>query len=141
MNTSGRNPAAAAPAAIPTVTASAPGVLRTRDGPNRSNSPRVSAYEPPCAAMSWPSRITRGSRSISSAVARANASRKNSLGIEQCRLGIGPGGGLRAALGFRDFGVHLGAHLYTERIIQDRLAAQPLLVQRQRVPIAQLLQF
>src|ERR1039458_8347149 len=91
--------------------------------------------------MSWPSRNKRGSRSISSAIARANASRKKSLGIEQRRLGIGPGSSLGKTLRFGYFGIHFRPDARPERIVQDCFGAQPPLVEQQRIPVAQLLQF
>ena len=66
ISATGRMPTSAAPVAAPTIVFSEIGVLRTRSGPNSSNSVRVTPNAPPCFAMSSPSRNTDGSRRISS---------------------------------------------------------------------------
>src|SRR3954454_23277656 len=147
-NSTGRSPAAAAPMASPIVPASATGVSRTRRAPKRAAMPTVSLYEPPKAPMSCPSRITRGSRVISSTRARLIASRKNTflamvfapkkmvvgLGADvvQDLRGIGQGGGpgeagrLPHLLG--DVGVdRRGVDADAGREIGDRAAGAPAL--------------
>src|SRR6185436_10422629 len=64
----GRNPVAAAPAAVPAMMPSASGVLRTRAAPNSS----TSRY--PFVAVPSPNVMTRGSRRISSTSASVMAS-------------------------------------------------------------------
>ncbi len=71
----GRSPVIAAPIAAPTMACSLIGVSRTRSAPNRPNRPSVSLNTPPAAPTSSPMRTTLGSRSISWAIAAANALR------------------------------------------------------------------
>ena len=74
-STTGRRPSMAAPQAAPTNPLSLMGVSITRSAPNSSRKPRVILKAPPKVAMSSPSRITFGSRGISSRSALEIASR------------------------------------------------------------------
>ena len=69
ISNTGRRPVAAAPNAAPASASSEIGVSITRSGPKRSSSPGVALNTPPATATSSPMKITRWSRSISSAIA------------------------------------------------------------------------
>src|SRR5437773_422304 len=74
MSTIGRSPVMAAPTPRPVKPASEMGVSMTRSRPNSCTSPPSTLNAVPASATSSPSRTTRGSRRISSAMASLTAS-------------------------------------------------------------------
>src|SRR5512144_3102500 len=113
ISATGRRPLRAIPIAIPTIPVSFSGVSITRSGPNFSHSPSVARKTPPFFPTSSPRTTTRGSRSISPAMASRTAwtsvivAMASSLTAGQpCPLlGEVPG--------------HFGVHILDKRLLRD----------------------
>src|SRR5918999_1749660 len=96
ISATGTMPPSARPSEAPTIEASASGVSKTRSGPNRSWSPRVTRKTPPSVPTSSPSTMTRSSRSISSQSASWIALRIDS---SAGRVSVAWASGTRSAAG------------------------------------------
>src|SRR5690242_14195171 len=94
ISITGRRPHTALPNAAPARASSEIGVSKTRSGPKRSKSSGLVTNTPPAAATSSPKKITRSSRSSSSARASRTATRNSISATGELPCG-GIGRGIR----------------------------------------------
>ena len=145
------------------MTASASGMSTTRSSPKRSCRPSVARKTPPLTPTSWPSTITRSSRSsaspsveriasiiVISAISRPPAPPRGALGVQapgrprvdvvEERLGAGRRARLRLGEGGVDLGAQLLHQLLLGGLVDQPLGGQVAAHARDRVEGAALLE-